>query len=342
MRVRSHSLAVCILLLAGCQSPQSLWDDYLSRLSRVLDQPIPQAIPVARAPAYPAKRSILVDIPESRISLVDAWNIRHCDLFEVISERNSILGKVSEPEIRAGYEWRLLRSLPLCIADEETPEDIQAELRVIESDKDSQFSASIWNATFANDDFMHQFSRNERLIHTDETFDINGYGERLNRLAGFTRFDGPPLDSAFIEASEYTSRFSLAGAALRSQRLAIAELRRADTMLTKATEEQYLCPGNKFIRPELDIARNVLIKVFIQQIQPWLNLIEDAHRNSIGSSQTLFASFDAGDFREAYQFVETYLAEASAINDDFKAALKEHARLWQSLFDSCGASVTPA
>lgn len=93
--------AVCALSLLGCNpfsDAESLTDEYLERLARVLDTaPVPRAeLPAASIP--PRRRERILALPELDLGMLDFLSLYGCELQYVVGERNSVMGKVMQPD----------------------------------------------------------------------------------------------------------------------------------------------------------------------------------------------------------------------------------------------------
>ena len=337
-RVRRWQLTfVCGLcaILFSCNNADSLLDDYLSRLQRTLavDIPSPEAMTL---PAYPPRRDLLIDIPDSRINLIEAWELNHCQVFSLIGERNSILGKLSEADVRFDYERRLLSALPDCIENDATSDDARELLTAVLNAKRRQLPDVLWNATFAQSDFAHLFSLSERTLKPDEPLNLALYEQTLSQLSHWTKGASAVTSERVSQSAQLGSEFSLAGATLQSQRLAITRLTQANRMLLQATEASSLCPKGLTL-PELDIARNVMMKSFIGKVQPWLVTVADAERASLAQTYAFAETFPATE----QQKLTPYFEQTRAINRRFRDTIRLHTERWQALFENCQQSATP-
>ncbi|MDP2543107.1 DUF3080 family protein [Photobacterium damselae subsp. piscicida] len=72
---------------------------------------------------YPDNRDIYQTIPDIRIGLLDAYELRQCGLFHLIAERNSVLGKVQDKTRQLQYEILFLQGLRTCLATLDTNTD---------------------------------------------------------------------------------------------------------------------------------------------------------------------------------------------------------------------------
>lgn len=105
---------ICIaFMLSGClenDKARAQFENYQSRLASVLDtEPLP-----LKAPSYielPRKRDLALPVEDVRMGLLDAYELRACGLFQLIADRNSILGKVQDGFRQLQYEITLLSTL---------------------------------------------------------------------------------------------------------------------------------------------------------------------------------------------------------------------------------------
>lgn len=330
---------ISILFLSACSGPDRLWVDYLERLERTLfvQIPTPNAYPL---PNYPEKRRLLAPIKDTRIRVSEAWQLNHCALFALLGERNSILGKLNEPESKWQYEHQLLKLLPNCIRHDQTSADNKALLEDILLDKKQNYWKVVWNATFANDDFFALFQLSEAPLSTRQRIDLSAFTDRIEALNDWPEIDTSDSASNVLKVTELTSAFSLAGSVLKSERLALIRLEQANEMLELADLEQTLCPLNK-PSAELSIARNILTNVFIADIQPWLVEVGHARRASFIQTEHLLNTFNTVLPKAIAEQLNLYFKQSTELNLKYSETLKTHTTLWQQLFEQCGQKVTP-
>ncbi|EAR10380.1 DUF3080 family protein [Reinekea blandensis] len=326
---------LCAFLIS-CNNANSLLDDYLSRLQRTLDVDIPSPETLT-LPAFPPRRDLLIDIPDSRINLIEAWELNHCQVFSLIGERNSILGKLSEADVRFDYERRLLNALPDCIEDDATSDDTRELLTTVLITKRRQLKDALWNATFAQADFAHLFSLSERELKPDEPLNIALYEQVLSQLVHWPKGESAVSSEHVSHGVKLGSEFSLAGATLQSQRLAIIRLTQANQMLLQATDASSLCPKGLTL-PELEFARNVMMKSFIGKVQPWLVTVADAERASLAQTYAFAQTFPTTEQGK----LVSYFEDTRAINHRFREIIRLHTERWQALFETCQQSATPS
>ena len=89
----------------GCKknTTDTLLNTYQQRLTNILDVEA-DTIPPLDIPSYPRTHVLKQPIADITIGLLNAYELRQCGLFQLIAERNSILGKVQDKTRRLDYE----------------------------------------------------------------------------------------------------------------------------------------------------------------------------------------------------------------------------------------------
>ena len=108
----------CVLLIflfgsSSCErraTAEEVFDDYLTRLARVLDLTKPEVLRQT-LPRMPVASSLQQNIPAIKIDLLDYWAFRECGLTLLLSERNSVLGRVMPASQHLHMDGRILQQL---------------------------------------------------------------------------------------------------------------------------------------------------------------------------------------------------------------------------------------
>ncbi|WP_108125030.1 DUF3080 family protein [Saccharospirillum mangrovi] len=333
---RIATVLILTMALVGCErSAESLLDDYVSRVARVLDAERPPLQPLS-LPAYPQPRAILQYPPDIRLDLLDAWALRGCEVFVLIGERNSILGKLADPLIRLDYERRLLDFLPTCLnSDIELDAELRTELEAALAQKRATFNQHLWNATLANPDYTGYWTNGSTAIAPHDNIDANGYAANQQALAALV---ANPHDSElddWLTTMQLTTQYPMGGHSLQSMRLAVQYLQQAETMLQDAAADQRLCPMGPAMK-EFDYARNVMVNVFVGEVQPWLGEVDRrflAGYDSLAMMQSVSAL--NSDPMASYIFL------LEEFHQQYRATIRQQVRAWEHLLERCGASVSP-
>lgn len=131
-------VVIVALWFVGCTpQPDAMWQDYRARLSRVLAITLPEPVAAPPVRALPAVNTApTFDV--ATITLLDVARLRDCGLDQLISARNSSLGKTMPAAVALSYEVQLLEQLPACIALEQLPDTLRHTLRELQTSKLAQ------------------------------------------------------------------------------------------------------------------------------------------------------------------------------------------------------------
>jgi len=153
-------------LMPGNDS-EARWEDYLSRLARLSQQAVPERAPLPIVP-YPGNRELHQPIPEHRVDMLDYLELRHCNLMSLISERNSVLGKLQADSLRFKHEVTFIHRARQCLASDKL--DNQALITLLEqvvTEKQAALPALYWNALVASAEFRQFFSQSPSAMAGD-------------------------------------------------------------------------------------------------------------------------------------------------------------------------------
>lgn len=333
-------VALALILLAGCHfhSPaESMLDDYLSRLARVLDQPKPE-VERQSPPQLPPPRELQIVIEPLSIDLLDYWAFRKCGLTSLLSERNSILGRVMQPSQLLHMDGRLIRQLRICQNELEDEELVALTDQLLEQ-KLEQWPLRYWNATIAAPEMRRFWSPSTApfVPERDESFvSAEAAMAFLANLPEQLYAPAWPESSELELHYQQLDSYQLGGKLLQSLQLASDYLIAANSMLERAIASESLCPG-ELHKPELDYARNVMIKVFVGELQPWFATLNRR-------SSSLFEHYDhliQTQARDLQPRIKPHQAATQKLFNQFQQLNRDHVELWQELFESCGSRAIP-
>ena len=334
----------CLLttaLLSACQPTppaEAMLDDYLTRLSRVLSVDIP-AIAAEPAPRMPPPRELQVELEPLSINLLDFWGFRQCGLAEVLGERNSILGRVMVPSQHLHMDGRILQRLRHCIRTLDDAE-LVALAEDLERRKQQQWPARYWNASAAAPELRAFWSPSTTPLEPgrEATFQ-----EALTALAFLSRLperleqqqwpERPELESQYKALEQY----ALGGKLLQSLVLGERYTQAANRMLERAHQQKTLCPAGLPQR-ELEYARNVMVKVFVGEVQPWLAAVNRRANNVMTHYEALLDQQSA-ELRPA---IQPFFDQVTTQHLAFQNSLRDHVAHWQTLFDECDSKAIPS
>lgn len=150
-------------MLSGCKSSiqlPTIFDDYLTRLGRVLNSAPPKLAPTA-PPSLPRKRELQLELTDIRMGLLESYQLKQCGLFDLIAERNSILGKVADRFSRFDYEIAFLAGLERCITDKHIDSLLISDLEQIKFQKRNNIHKLWHNILFVSNAMRAQKQANQ-------------------------------------------------------------------------------------------------------------------------------------------------------------------------------------
>ncbi|MDT8311965.1 MAG: DUF3080 family protein [Methylophaga sp.] len=333
---------VAMLLLTACDpfaSPNSLMDEYLLRLARVLavDNQKPQTTESA---IWPRVRERRVAIPEIQINMLEFLDLYGCNLQVVVGERNAILGKVMLPLNRLRYSLRFIHEAQICINNIDD-DALKQTLKQASLQKRQQLPAEIWQASWAGSEMANLLSHTAKPIAVDKPFaasqqlaeDFIYLTQTTNALLSETstsalnrwgdihqRWQYQDDIGALIKATQQLTQMLDAGSALLKQRI----------------DEKPLCYQGK-PNPRGKQLEGVFFKVYIGYVQPYIARVSQ-HRDALLPAVRQFASrHDEMAPPAVKTYWQQYLLDApESIWPAFDLAVKNHTQDWQDLLEQCG------
>lgn len=338
MRRTGLLILAALLISCGFRSPaERLLDDYLTRLARVLRQPVAEVV-LPPLLVMPAPRELQVTIEPLSIDLLDYWAFRECGMASLLGERNSVLGQVMQPSQALLMDGRLLRQLAICENQLQDEAMLQLTRELIQQ-KSEQWPLRYWNATIASPELRQFWSSTAEPLEpaVEESYrTANAALAFLARLPDLLYSDDWP-DSAGLEHHyQQLESYQLGGRLLQSLRLGSAYIASANRMLNDAITESALCPRG-FKRRELEYARNVMTQIFVGRVQAWFaTLNRDASAVLNGYERLIDAQ--AADLQPRIASHRYALLQSF---DEFRQLNREHVKSWQKLFESCNSQAIP-
>jgi len=269
----SRILIVLVLLLAaGCtrQGPAGDLDTYIDKLSRVLDQPVPDITQVA-IPRLPDARNLRVDFHHETINILQFLEIRDCELGHLVAERNSVLGKVAVPSQRLVYEINLLRTGDACLKVlGKDHSKLAGKLKRELEDTRRDLPRYIWQATLGSPEFRQFWHYGAAPLPA-------GFGSDDAVITALRRLDGDAgrwlsgdyeVDSDRLEQTLDVIRGGDAGLQLRAWETLGQKLDTATAILDARLARRPLCFKGMHPR-SADIFGTVVQEMFIGRVQPW-------------------------------------------------------------------------
>ncbi|MFV8463395.1 DUF3080 domain-containing protein [Vibrio campbellii] len=317
-------LLLITVVLGGCfgEGPGDLFDDYQTKVARVQDaEELKQDWEFK---GLPRKRELLLNVPSVSIGLIDSYQLRQCGLFNLIAERNSVLGKVADEFRNYDYQVALLEGVGKCLSSDELDPEIIELLRGIEQQKLAQFPLHQWNLIYASDAMQSQM-RGSQWLRQDIGQQVRQTSDALEHLN--QSLNTPLVSGKTAEVQEVLEKSSTLGDLYYSLARASVEL---DTITEQLTtfDANIIC-GKQRDTTKFRYLNNVFEQQYIGKVQPYMAQLDGYYQQLAPQ----LAIFDAQPELHSYYFPIQDAHQA------FRASTRRHVEYWQQLFKRCGRKV---
>jgi len=345
--------SLLLLTLGGCsaETPESMLEDYLQRVSNSLDheiivQPAPSTL------LLPKKRDRRAAVIDIRTGLLDTLDFSLCELLPLIAERNSSLGRVMQPSMTMSYELKFFARLQPCylrdqiqpLKDQEFSDLLADTYRI----KQSNLKRIVWNGIFTSE----ALERNLSLSADPVLLSGNpGYGDSvraLNLLQHYRNLttDTHYLDNPFerpdsletIEQHYQALHNSRYGSELfQSLVLLTRYLNQTAATLEAAMNRRPICFSNK-PTPKAKILKNVFNQYYATRVQPYMSMIQRQGQPWLSAMNRLMETSDLplAVSIDAYRHHMINPDSNDSLWGHYQLAIKRHTKAWQDLLGQCG------
>ena len=320
-----RSTLLCLtMVLTGCfdDSPQNYFDDYQTKIANVQDADEIQED--WELESLPRKRELFIEVPSLSIGLIDSYQLRQCGLFNLIAERNSVLGKVADEFRNYDYQVALLEGVGQCLSNNELEPEIVELLREIEQQKLAQFPLHQWNLIYASEAMQSQM-RGSQWLRADIGDQVRQTSDALEHIN--LALNTPLVSGKTTEVQEGLEKSSTLGDLYYSLSRASAEL---DTITQQLTtfDANIIC-GKQRDTTKFRYLNNVFEQQYIDKVQPYMAQLDGYYQQLAPQ----LAMFDAQPELHSYYFPIKDAHQA------FRSSTRRHVDYWQQLFKRCGRKV---
>ncbi|MGF1849195.1 DUF3080 domain-containing protein [Vibrio lentus] len=320
-----RSTLLCLtMVLTGCfdDSPQNYFDDYQTKIANVQDADEIQED--WELESLPRKRELFIEVPSLSIGLIDSYQLRQCGLFNLIAERNSVLGKVADEFRNYDYQVALLEGVGQCLSNNELEPEIVELLREIEQQKLAQFPLHQWNLIYASEAMQSQM-RGSQWLRADIGDQVRQTSDALEHINQALNI--PLVSGKTTEVQEGLEKSSTLGDLYYSLSRASAEL---DTITKQLTtfDANIIC-GEQRDTTKFRYLNNVFEQQYIDKVQPYMAQLDGYYQQLAPQ----LAMFDAQPELHSYYFPIKDAHQA------FRSSTRRHVDYWQQLFKRCGRKV---
>lgn len=327
--MRRTFIILSSLFIFGCDWSKSEVDDkfstYLSRIANVQGSDA-LAFNDNINITLPTKRELTFNIPTVTIGLLDSYELRKCDLFNLIAERNSVLGKVQDQFRNFDYQVQLIYGIDNCLLNKNISSALKDQLTQLLETKINQLPLHFSNLIYTSEAMRSQLTAYQWV--TNDNASISS-----ELLQAFNQ-----IDAAFQIREQVSSTDRLNSVVPHQEVLEkdpkIGELSysmlNASRKLNVISQQLQLHDGAILCGQYRDTTkfkylRNVFQQQFIDDIQPYLAKIDSAYMRL--EPMLSFTQATHPDF--------TYPIQQH--HAQFRQAIKDHVGYWKTLFQRCGA-----
>ncbi len=327
--MRRTFIILSSLFIFGCDWSKSEVDDkfstYLNRIANVQGSDA-LAFNDNINITLPTKRELTFNIPTVTIGLLDSYELRKCDLFNLIAERNSVLGKVQDQFRNFDYQVQLIYGIDNCLLNKNISSALKEQLTQLLETKINQLPLHFSNLIYTSEAMRSQLTAYQWV--TNDNASISS-----ELLQAFNQ-----IDAAFQIREQVSSTDRLNSVVPHQEVLEkdpkIGELSysmlNASRKLNVISQQLLLHDGAILCGQYRDTTkfkylRNVFQQQFIDDIQPYLAKIDSAYMRL--EPMLSFTQATHPDFNYPIQ----------QHHSQFRQAIKDHVGYWKTLFQRCGA-----
>lgn len=342
LNIKYVFLLMLVFLLTSCDpfsQPESMMDEYMIRLARVLEQDGPVST-LPTLTKLPSKKERTLNIPEIDVNMLEFLSLYGCELQVVVAERNSILGRVMLPINRLRYEIRFIQSAKLCLAtidDSKTADILQKAI----AQKITTLPAVFWNAIWSTEEIEQLLTYSKGYVPVDAT-SINTIKTGLQDLLELkNQIDNKTFDINLEQLGTIQQQWlysHVAGKLLKSAQLLTLRLNEATSIIDERLMAKPLCYKQR-ATPQAEIVRSFFFNIYIAKVQPYLAKVSQQGESIFLLLNKLAAlQGDNVTSDEFQRYQQRYLDTQSrfGIWQKLHQAIQLHTKAWQRLLDQCG------
>ncbi len=326
-----------MLSAISCEKQNSLNEKFSTYQSRLANATKTTPLPLSpdEAIPLPSKRVLFLPLTDLRVNLLDAYELKDCGLFDLIAEKNSILGKIQGEFQQLQYDLDFIYISENCINQINDP-SLRTALTEAYQIKKSELNRVVSNAISGSNAWRTQLTYNDHQPLPEQGVSP----ELIIAIEGFTQ----PLlpnnnlddhqDTQLINTQENIEKKPALGRLFYSIDESTRWLNTISQQLNR-DNHQILC-GLHRNNTQFAIAYRVFQHFYIDELQPYLAMLNSEYLSLSPSllaiHQFLPSNTAFTPYSKAYFQGEHY--------EQFKQAIKNHIVVWQSLIERCGRPVT--
>jgi hypothetical protein len=282
-------------------------------------------------------------VKEIRIGMTDFLKFYDCELFHLISERNSVMGKLMPVSQRLSYEVQFLRQAEDCYAElvqkKALNEEFLAAFAEILRAKRANLPIIFWNATFDSPELQKAFSLavkplapGDQAVYTQSLQAIRYFYELGRKVQRTTlKINQEELEKHYftLQSHQYGGRL------LQSVKQLIEYLQQAAHALEMLFQERPICYQNK-TSSTARILSNIFTKYYVGKIGPYLSQIHRQGSNWLREINRLIAVQEIQIPLVFAEYQAQMLSPEKGLWRHFDDAIHRHTQAWQAILQQCG------
>jgi len=358
--VRISFSILMLFSLLGCDQTseqQNMVEDYVWRLSNVLDQPF--ELDSVEVISYPDKRFLTLEFTNHSVDLLDFLAMTGCRLQITAAERNSVLGRVMPYSQAFLYHWQFIEDSDECLDHlQNTDPELHQLLLNAARAKREELSRHYWLSVWVGPEMRSYFgatqqwlSLQQQVLLAPEVFqtfstlamfsrdissrDISesiqheqGKLDQSLRVANFRE----PLETSF----GWLSRQSTGGQVLATL-AGMTRLLNQGTNMLESDAAARICPMGQ-VTPDARILHTVFTKFYIGRVQPYMSFLHQEVGLWYEQQQILLetVSFDMPQAFEQFVMMNLDSNYQQGLWQSYQTAVRKHTIAWQSILKECG------
>lgn len=323
-------LSVCFFSSTGCSRPDAdqLLSDYQQRLDRVLNLE-PTELTLDPLPALPAIRELQHPIAESQLNLLDLVALRHCNLQQLVAERNNSLGKVMSPANLLGYELQLIQALQPCLHHPALSAKLQSDLQKIYQQKQQQLPWVLENFLTIDLTLRKQLTGQQRQLIAGASHAV---AEPLTALKNLNNLKMQVLASHEGQYHKFTANYINQQLGVLYQGNFVADwqysLRRSNAWLSRINLQLSKVDLTVLCRQsdKTTVLQNMMTQIFATKVQSYLAELDSLSYQLLPEFEQLYHG------TALHSSVHTRMAQPAM---QLRHLLKQHVSWYQQLQQQC-------
>jgi hypothetical protein len=313
--------------MTGCDNQQKLKQhlaDYQLRMAKVLKLEPPSIEPIT-LPNYPHSNTLQQATSDNTIKLFEFYQLKHCELYTLIAERNTTLGRLQLPSTRYLYEKKLVLALNDCLQQTDDLK-LQEKLQLWLNNKTEQMPTVWADLMQLSSELKTALSSNSGLItgnNQDGIVLIKQAFDYLLKIEHETLVNSNQLEQHLKQLNNNPLPAKL----WLSQLILTAHLEQSTVWLAQH-QTKLNCDSAKS-KQQMKYLSNVFQLFFIEKIQPIAGQLNHYHYRL---SPIFNLLVNHPHLSPSYIH---YIQQQQQGFKLYQAAMLEHVQYWQGLFKRC-------